>query len=68
MASEGDAADVCAVVCRWSRLNGGRSVRVSIGRRIAVPDCPDGLRRMLARHGWFLIDGAVCEEARWRRT
>lgn len=65
--SESDVAEVCALAKRWRDLYGGH-VKVMIGQRIRVTEYGESLKPFLARYGYFLIDGYVCEEVRWKRT
>lgn len=65
--NEGDAAEVCAIVARWCKLN-RRSVRLLIGERIRLLEYNESIKPFLTRHGYVVVDGYVCEEARWKRT
>lgn len=65
--NEGDAAEVCAIVARWCKFN-HRSVRLLIGERIRLLEDNESIKPFLTRHGYVVVDGYVCEEARWKRT
>lgn len=64
---ESDAAEICAIIARWCALN-GRSVRLLLGDRIRLLEYNESIKPFLARHGYAVVDGYVCEEARWKRT
>lgn len=65
--SEQDVSEVCAIVKRWRDLYGGHAT-VRIGQRLMVTEYRESLKPFLAKHGYILIDGYVCEEVRWKRT
>lgn len=65
---EDEAGEVCALIARWQELYGSRPVRVLIGRRMRLLDRDPDLEAFMAARGYPVIDGFVCEEARWKRT
>lgn len=66
--SEEQAGEVCALVARWNLLHGTCPVRVLVGSRLRIIDRDPSLEGFLAAHGYPVIDGFVCEEARWKRS